>query len=377
MKRSMFLIVSAGAVVACQKAAPGRDASPGAEHVVTAAMLDSLPRLSVVDGRLVCLADGQSPCPVDVASANWVHESRFATWEPRRQVQIWSPDSPNPQTLGEVGATDSQYQSVASVAASGAGFIVLDPIGQHAINYTGAGKFSGSRPIPPMGITNATGYAGDIPVLQVIRSPMPDSLAVFEIREIDSPGDTLGRSVLRVTLPWLRIRDNRPSGPLPLFPSLPVYSVARDSDIVWSAGDVFAVRRQSPSGVVRWTLTSNVPGPAIAEAEIDQVRKQLAGNPDPRVKSAFDSNLAHTGKYHAAIAGLLVAGDGKVLVASPQVATSDLVDLYVLDAKGAPAGRFVLPRRTAVLLFAGDSLLVQRPGANAQPELRWLRLSKP
>lgn len=361
------------AYAACHDAASARHhADPPVERSVTATALDSLPRLAVTDGHLVCLADGQSPCPADVATANWVHDDRFATWEANRQVQIWSPNQPNPQTLGEVGSGTGQYRMVVSVAASGAGFVVIDATGNGLLRFDGKGRFQSSVPTPPSRMTREAGFSGDVPLLQLIRPTAADSPAVFEVREIDGPGDTLGRTVLQLPLPWLRIRDDRLAAPLPLFPVLPAYTIAGDSDIVWSVGDIFAVRRQSASGALRWSLGSDVTGPAVTAEEIAQARAQLGPATDAAAKARFDSSVAQTAKFHAAITGLLLAHDGRVLVVGAQPPGRDSIDFYSLGNTGHPKARFSLPRRSRVLLFNGDSLLVQRPGANMQQELRWL-----
>ena len=92
--------------------------------------------------------------------------------------------------------------------------------------------------------------------------------------------------------------------------------------------------------------------------------------------SAFDSSAAHTGKHFPAASGLFVGADGRVLVVGPQTPTRDSLDYTLLNNSGVPSGRFALPVRTRPLLYAGDSLLVQRPGANASSELRWLVIGK-
>jgi hypothetical protein len=367
--------VAAFAFTACHDAAGTRQpAGPPVERTVTAATLESLPRLEVTDGHLVCLADGQSPCPVDLATANWVHDDRFATWEPNRQVQIWSPNQPNPLTIGEVGAAIGQYRAVVSVAANGPGYFVIDAASNNLLLFDGKGHYQSSVPVAPSGMTHATGFAGDIPLLQLILPTAADSPAVFEVRELEGPGDTLGRSVLKLPLPWLRIRDGKPARELPLFPVLPSYAIAADSDVVWSAGDVFSVRRQSASGPLRWSLSSTVTGPAVTPEEIKLDRAQLGPTPDAAASARFDSSVALTAKVHAAITGLVLAHDGRVLVVGAQTPARDSIDFFSLSNSGEPKGRFTLPRRSRVLLFNGDSLLVQRPGANMNQELRWLIL---
>jgi hypothetical protein len=373
--RWFFAPLAVFALTACHDAAGTRQpAGPPVERSVTAAALDSLPQLAVTDGHLVCLADGQAPCPVDLATANWVHNDRFATWESNRQVQIWSPNQPDPQTVGEAGAGIGQYRTVVAVAANGTGYFVIDAASNNLLLFDGKGQYQSSVPVAPSGMTHAIGFAGDIPLLQLIQPTTADSPAVFEVREIEGPGDTLGRTVLKLPLPWLRIRNGRAVRELPLFPVLPSYAIAADSDIVWSAGDVFSVRRQSPSGALRWSLSSTVTGPAVTPEEIRLERARLGPTPDAAAAARFDSSVALSAKFHAAITGLVLAHDGRVLVVGAQLPGRDSVDCYSLTNSGEPKGRFSLPRRSRVLLFDGDSLLVQRPGPNMNQELRWLLL---
>ena len=375
--RSIVATVAVFAFTACHGAAGTRaPAGPPVERTVTAAALDSLPRVTVTDGHLVCLADGQSPCPVDLATANWVHDDRFATWEANRQVQIWSPNQPNPLTIGEVGAGIGQYRTVVSVAANGPGYFVIDAASNNLLRFDGNGHYQSSVPVAPSGMTHATGFVGDIPLLQLILPTAADSPAVFEVREIQAPGDTLGRTVLKLPLPWLRIRDGRTARELPLFPVLPSYAIAADSDIVWSNGDVFSVRRQSASGALRWSLSSAVTGPPVTPEQISEERAKLGPTPDAAAAARFDSSVALSAKAHAAITGLVLAHDGRVLVLGAQPPGRDSIDFYSLSNSGEPNGRFSLPRRSRVLLFNGDSLLVQRPGANMNQELRWLLLRR-
>jgi hypothetical protein len=341
-------------------------------RTVTAGALDSLARFSVTDGHLVCLADGQSPCPVELATANWMHGGRFATWEPNRQVQVWSPNQSNPETIGEAGGGTGQYRAVVSVAANGAGYFVIDAAANNLLLFDGKGHYQSSVPIQPSGMSHATGFAGDIPLLQLILPTAVDSPAAFEVRELEGPGDTLGRTVLRLPLTWLRIREGKPSRQLPLFPVLPSYAIARNRDIIWSAGDVFAVRRQSDSGALRWSLTGDASGPAVTPDDIAHERAQLGATPDAAATERFDSSVALSARFYSAITGLILAPDGRVLVAGSQVPGRDSLDYYSLSSSGEPKGRFTLPRRSRVLLFDGDSLLVQRPGPNMNQELRWL-----
>jgi hypothetical protein len=273
-----------------------------------------------------------------------------------------------------VGSGTGQYRSVASVAANGDGYFVIDAASNNLLRFDSKGHYQSSVPVAPSRMTYATGFAGDIPLLQLILPSAADSPAVFEVREIEGPGDTLGHSVLKVPLPWLRIRDGRTARELPLFPVLPSYAIAPDSDIVWSAGDVFSVRRESASGALRWRLTSTVTGPEVTPAEISGERARLGPTPNAAAVAHFDSSVALSAKFHAAITGLVLSHDGRVLVVGAQLPARDSIDFYPLSNSGEPTGQFSLPRRSRVLLFNGDSLLVQRPGANVNLELRWLLL---
>ena len=375
--RCTWIVVAAGALAACQSApSPRRPTGPAVVRTITPGGLDSLPRLAISDGHLVCLADGQNPCPVQLAAANWAHDGKFATWEPNRPVQIWSPNDPNPMTVGEMGEGTGQYRMVASAAADGRAYDVVDGASNNLLRFNSKGQYESSVPIPPSRMTRATGFAGDVPLLQLILPTAPDSPAVFEVRELVAPGDTLGRAVVSLPLPWLRIRDGHPIGELPLFPVLPSYAIAPDSDVVWTAGDLFNVRRQTPTGTLQWSLTSDAPGPPVTPDEIARMRAQFASTADSAARARFDSSAALSGKFHPAITGVLLAHDDRVLLVGPPLPGRDSLDFYTLNNTGLPTGRFALPVRSRVLLFAGDSVLVQRPGANAQQELRWLLIGR-
>jgi hypothetical protein len=348
---------------------------PAVARTVTAAGLDSLPRLTLADGRLVCLAVDQAPCPVTNATANWLHDGKFATWEPRRPVELWLPNSPNPELLGTAGNGDSAYDIALSAAATRTGYAVLSLGNQRVLSYDEKGRLLSSMPVPPGDLTRARGYSGDIAFTQLIGGSGKDSAATFEVREIDGLGDTTGIPVLKSNLEWLRIGSGKVTAPLPLFPTLPSYGFAADSDVVWSRGEVLTLERRSVHGVLRWSLTSDVTGPPVTPDEIAKLRAKLPPGDKGR-EIAFDSSAAHTAKFFPAVSGLLIAPDGRVVVAGSQVPSRDSVDYFTLSKSGQPVGRFTMPKRTRPLLFGGDSLLVQRAGANAQQELRWLVLRK-
>ncbi len=366
-------VVAVGALAGCHdSAAPARPVANGVERTITQASLDSLAVIHATDGRLLCLSDGRSACPFNAVTANWMHDGRFATWEPNRLVQIWTPGDKDPRPLGEVGTNLHQYGNVLSVMAAKDGYTLIDGQGPRVLHYDAKGVYQSGMPIPPLSVVHAVGFSSDVAILQLIRSVQPGGPATFEIRQINTPADTTGPSVLKVPLPWLHIRDDHPSAAVPLFPVLPSFAFAADSDIVWSPGDTFVVHRQSLSGQSRWTLRSTVTGPPIAAGELAAMRLNIQQRGDTASLTRFDSSAAHTGAHRGALAGILVARSGRVLAVSLPVTTRDSVDYFVINDDGKLAGRFLLPRTTHVLLFAGDSLLAQRPGANAQLELRWL-----
>jgi hypothetical protein len=375
-RRILPALLVLSACLDSKPAAPPAPAEP-VTRTTTAAVLESLPRIPVTDGRLVCLSDGENPCPASAATANWLHDGHFATWEQHRQILVWTPNKTDPQLLGEIGPNEAQYDFVVSVAATRLGYIVLNASGMRALRYGAKGNFESSTPFPPVSITHATGYSGDVPFYQVIHEAGKDSAAEFEVREIDSPGDTTGRTVLKTKLNWLRVRDGRPVVALPLFPLLPSYAIAADSDVVWGVGDRFAVERRSAAGKLRWSLTSDATGPAVTPDEIDTARKRLPEGGSKTQRANFDSSVAVTARFHQAVGAIILAADGRVLVAGTTLASRDSVQYTVLGNTGQPTGRFSLPRAARVLLFDGDSLLIQRSGANAQQELRWLNVKSP
>jgi hypothetical protein len=344
------------------------------DRTIAAAAIDALPRDSVSDGRLICASDGGNACPLNIAAANWLHGGRFATWEPNRVVEVWSPGVPDPQALGDVGPAENQYGYAVAVGQLGREYVVLDAQQMHALRYDEKGTFRSWLPIPPVSVRHAIGFARDLVVLQTVTASSPDSVGEFEVRELDTPGDTLGHSMLKVRVPWFVMRNGRLAQAMPLFPALPSYAFAADSDIIWSAGDSLTVERRSSSGAVRWITRSGATGATVTPDEVVQMRTQIVTSPDPQARAVFDSTVAHTGKTHPAITGILTAADDRILIVGSASPVRDSVDLITLRADGTPAARFALPRRSRVLLFAGDSLVVQRPGPGMHQEMRWLQL---
>src|ERR1700709_1958519 len=125
-KRMRALLVGTLVVAAaCAGDKPAKQPAAPVARTITAAGLDSLPRLNPTPGRLVCLADNVSPCPTANATGNWLRDGNFATWEPHKLVEMWRPSVTDPTFLGEVGNAENQYDGVLSAAATRTGFMVI------------------------------------------------------------------------------------------------------------------------------------------------------------------------------------------------------------------------------------------------------------
>ena len=162
----------------------------------------------------------------------------------------------------------------------------------------------------------------------------------------------------------------------PLFPALPRYAIDADKSIVWTPSDSFLVQRRTFDGEVQWTLASDRKGVEVTEQDITRRRDEISRlSPAGTLKPGdLDSMQLRTGKRHPVLGGIVVEPKGRLLLAGAATPTRDSVDYIVAEHSGEPTHRFVLPGRTHVLLFAGDSLLVHRPTEGEPWELRWLRL---
>jgi len=368
----------AAAVAAGCTRAPGPIVhGPPVFHNVSATVIDSLPLLATDNGRLVCLAEGTSPCPHLPARATWLRDGRFATWNRREAVEVWTPGQVDPMRLGDLGTADGQYRQPVSVGMAGGGYVVLDQEERAVLFYTEHGRFQSSTVAPANTFVRAFGYAGPVAFVQLLRSVAPDSSATLEVRAVDSPGDTVGHAILTVPLPWMHVVNGRPAGAMPVFAELPVFAIAPDSDIIWSDGARLTVTRQGPDGSVRWRLNSDATGVPLSPAIVSTIRHAMGADTNATARASLDSSIAHSPATLPAISSLLLAPDGEVLVVG--FAAPNALDrpAYLLDATGLPIGRVAIPGAWTVLLHGGDSILVQLAGANADLELRWLTLKKP
>ena len=115
MRRILIGAALLGACTGGKDVVPAYPTTP-MKNMVTAGSLESLPQLELTNGRLVCLAESGAPCQVTPATANWLHDGKYATWESRKPVLVWTPDKTDPEFLGDGGKGDQQYDVVLSVA---------------------------------------------------------------------------------------------------------------------------------------------------------------------------------------------------------------------------------------------------------------------
>jgi hypothetical protein len=358
--------------VACGKAEP----APTTE-VVTQASLDSLPRLTVSDGRALCVADGRSACPLESAFANWLGDEGFALWEPGRPVMIWrGKDS----VAAELGATDGDMHSptlTLAVASDGSGYqMIVTGAKDRLLHFKQDGKVSGSSILPLIPGSFSRGFTGDVPLLERMRGAKGDDRVHFELDVMKSPMDTSGRPIIRMVLPWLKMSEHDHPEPAPFFPSWPSFGVDRDGGVAWSPGDRFVIHRINAHGDEEWALNGDFPGAEIASTDMTARRAQaLAPNaPEHLSVDVVDTMAARTGKFLPAITGLLVSRQGEIMVTGPESPARDSIACYRVSRAGKLLGQFRLPRRTRALIFAGDSVLVHRPTEGEPWEVRWLKL---
>lgn len=353
----------------------GDTKATGVERMITAATLDSLPIVTLTDGGQVCSADGRSLCPLQTAVANWITSDRFALWEPGRPVGAWRVGDTVAVPIGNLGEVAGQYLNPSAVGTNGSGdILVVDARTDSLLRYDSQGKFLDSKSLPKMFGLTAWGFSGSVAVMQRITAKDSLSPAELELRVLKSAGDSAGRIVLHTVIPWLHLDNNEVSAALPLFQVPPIYAVDNDGGLTWSSGERLWVRRLSPSGDIEWTVSSTLTGPAISPNEIAARRQELQAGGVPAID--LDSMVARTPATHAAVTGILVGRDGRILVGRTNIPGSDSVSYIVLAKDGAPVSRLTLSSRVHPLLLSGDSLLVHRPTEGEPWEVRWLTFPK-
>jgi hypothetical protein len=344
---------------------------------VTQGTLDSLPVATVTDGRRICEADGRVSCPLATAVANWLDDDRFALWEPGRPMMVFS--SRDTAHL-EFGATDGDRHGpviALAVAREGSGFQVLATgVSDRVMHFNNRGEFQKDLPLPRIAGVVSRGFTGETPVLQRMGGAKGDRLVHFELDVLKHADDTTGRAVVRMPLTWLHLQDDGLPEPAPFFPAWPSFGVDREGGIAWSPGDQFVIHRVDSRGLERWTINGNFAGPEITAQDMAAVRAEASrpGAAEAVSPEIVDSMAARTGKFLAAISGLILSRQGDVLVTGALSPARDSVVCYRISPAGKLLDQFRLPRHTKPLLFAGDSVLVHRPTESDPWEVLWLRL---
>ena len=352
------------------------DNSASSERFVAGSALDSLPALSIAEGRLVCTATGADGCPLSSAVANRFDDGRVAVWEPGSEVRILDAKNPSGRAFGVSGQGTGQYAVALAVGPYQGGIAIVDGQRNRLLHYDDAGNFKREDVLPTPTPNAAPGFVGDTPVLQTLQAPSDSAVAHLKVELLTSQEERTGVTVLDVPVPWLRLRGDSAVSFTPFFPTSPVYSIDRDQTVVWAPGDSFRVERRGFKGAVKWTLVSDRQGLPVTERDIE-IRRDLIYRTAARGQlrpGELDSMVAATASMHPVISGIVLESRGRVLVAGSIAPSRDSVEYLLLSNAGEPANRLTLPMRTHPLILSGDSLLVHRPTEGEPWELRWLIL---
>lgn len=348
---------------------------PATEHSITEAEIEALPMLTVEDGRLICVGDGYSACPVGRAYANRVGGDRFALWEPGLPITIWSPGD----TAGKVlGLQEMPYMLAAAVREHGRGFQVIDA-GYGTVelkNISADGRLEKSEPLPGVSPLTGIGFVGPVVITHRLAEWESDSGAYLRIEKLPTPADTSGITLAYYRIPWL---VGGPEGPLPppLIAHAPVYGVTDQGEAYRTAGGLFEIEFVDRNGNVRWILRGP-DGQPVSEAEVDARLAELGTQMVMAELSEDDiaAMRSRSASEHAPVTGILPTRSGDALVALANIPGRNDIDWLRLGRDGRVTARFVLSRATMPLLAEGDSILVQRPGEGEPQEIRWLRLRR-
>ncbi len=347
----------------------------GGSWTLDSAAASALPQLQPAEGRLLCVADGSTPCPAGQPYANRLDAERYALWEPGRPVQIWGTD-PTPIDVGAGGSGLGEYQTVLAVGPGKGGEVQLVNLaadGVSLMRFDRSGRFLEQSPLPPLMVGEARGFAGKIPLVQGVI--VGDSGgASFRVTVLEDATDTTGRLALEVPIPWVALQGTEVTSAPPLFVAAPAYVMMTDGEIVWSPGDRLDIVRLRADGSPRWQLRGDLPRAPVTPQELAARRanaRQTLGEQLP--EADLDAMAARSDTRHPIVAGLIATPEGVIYVAGPTT-TADSVDYLRLAADGQPNGRFRLSRDARFLLATGDSILVQRPREGEPREIRWLRL---
>jgi len=372
-RTTVLSVFSLLTLAACRESGGGKTLPV---RFVSDSALGALPVASVSDAQLVCTALGAGACPLRSAVANWLTPSRVVVWEPGRPVMLIDKEHPTGKVAGSFGDKPGQYVYATAVGMLEGQLAIVDMQRTKLVRYKDDETFDREDNIPRPDENAAPGFAGSTPVLQSIGADADSGIAHLRVRILRSQTEIGGTKVLDLPLPWLRLTGRDALDATPLFPALPRYAIDADKSIVWTPSDSFLVQRRTFDGEVQWTLASDRKGVEVTEQDITRRRDEISRlSPAGTLKPGdLDSMQLRTGKRHPVLGGIVVEPKGRLLLAGAATPTRDSVDYIVAEHSGEPTHRFVLPGRTHVLLFAGDSLLVHRPTEGEPWELRWLRL---
>jgi hypothetical protein len=375
VRRPFRVLLLALATTGCATG-EGAGGVEGRQIRLSAAQVESLPRLEAAAERVLCTADGYGSCPLLAPVANWIRADEFALWEAGRRVVVFSRRDTAGRTLGPATGARANYVALA-VGPEPDGYGVIDGMTGSLLRYDASGFKKSEVALRALGPLAARGYSGSTPVLQGFqRGRGASDPNTFQLRLLDSPGDTVGTMVFNVPVPWLTVTPDGNTGPVPLFAFLPPYAVDRDRSVVWSRGVEFEVTRQSPGGNPVWSLQVDRPAPAVTAADIEVTRRELEANGGSLTRANIDSLVANAASTHAAIAGILIGPQGDVLVGGSAAPSRDSIEYLVLQRDGQPVARTALPSSWKPLLFGGDSILVHRKTETELREVVWIRFGR-
>lgn len=342
------------------------------------AQLKALPSIAVTDGRQVCVATGLTGCPLGRGFANWIGSDAFALWEPGKPVMVFRPSAPAGLILGSVGSGRGQYGYALAVGESGSNTDVIDAERNVLLRFDANGQFKDERPIPPPNLNAAPGFSGGSSVIQSLIAMRRGGTATLRVRVRSESDNGPGTTVLELPVPWLHMDGVDAVGAAPMFAALPAYAITSDRGVIWCPTDSFQLQRRDAKGNVLWTVTSNWKGPEVTPAQLAARRSEVETGPAGAVptQAVADSMVAMAPKHHAPISGILLDRNDNVLAAEASPPLQDSVAYLLFNADGTAKGRFALPVKTRVLLFAGDSVLAQRPTEGEPWEVVWLQLGK-
>lgn len=378
LSRRTALVLFPVLLMACT-AREGAVPPAGGNWTLDSATASTLPQLQAADGRLLCVADGTTPCPAGQPYANRLDAERIALWEPGRPVQLWGADS-TPIDVGAVGAGLGEYQMVLAVGPGKDGEVLVVDMAADDVRlmrFDRSGKFLELSRLPPLLEGEARGFAGKIPLQQAMVARGDSGGTDLRVTVLDDATKSTGRVVLEVPIPWLSLQGSDLTSAPPLFVAAPTYVMTTDGEIIWSPGDRLEIVRRMADGSPRWQLRGDLPRAPVTPQELAARRASARRAMGEQATEAdLDTMVARSDMKHPAVAGLIATPEGVVYVAGPATA-ADSVDYLRLAADGKPNGRFRLSQDTRFLLAIGDSILVQRPHAGEPREIRWLRLTAP